>query len=40
MVLDGLCSLGELEGTSFANVVDGVYDTLSGKITTQVGEQS
>ena len=36
VVLDGMCYLGELENSSFANVVDGVYDTLSGKTTTQV----
>ena len=36
VVLEGLCSLGELDNTSFASVVDGVYDTLSGKTTTQV----
>lgn len=35
MVLEGLCSLGELDNTSFAHVIDGVYDTLSGKTTTQ-----
>ena len=36
VVLDGLCSLGELDNTSFASVVDGVYDVLSGKTNTQV----
>ena len=36
VVLEALCSLGELDNASFASVVDGVYDTLSGKTTTQV----
>ena len=34
--LDGLCRLGELDNTTFATLVDGVYDVLSNKMNTQV----
>lgn len=33
--LDGLCRLGELDNTTFATLVDGVYDVLSNKMNTQ-----
>ena len=36
VAIDGLCGLAELDTATFANVVDGVYDVLSKKITTQV----